>query len=374
MSRKNNVVALVSVCVSFAVMVVAIAVVDGFKYEIRSKVTGFMGGVMLVNPGMPPVNEEYPFPGNLSYRDTLLQIRGVESVNEVAYRSGLVKTDDKIEGLCFKGVEREGGDINDVEISESMARRLSLKVGDKMVVYFIGDDVKVRKFTISSLYNAQLDEIDGKFAIVDIRQVRRLNGWGNDDVSCLEIMVSSKADIDAVERQVRDMEYLCSTDDDTPLFVTSAKKLYAHLFDWLALLDLNVLMILALMIIVAGFNMISAILIIIFEKISMVGLLKSLGMTSKEVGKVFLHRSASLIGKGLLIGNAAGIIISIVQKYTRVLKLDSANYFVDAVPIDLNIWKIIAVDAAAFALIILIVSISTKVISRISPDRTMKME
>lgn len=393
LSRTSNTIAWVSVCLSIAVMIIAVAVVDGFKSRIREKVTGFMGSVMLVMPGQSPMNEHYPFSDSLSYRSTLENMEGVESLSGVAYRSGLVKTDDQIDGLCFKGVDSlfdfsffssslaegslpdyRGRISNDILISKRTARKLGLAVGDPAVVYFIGDDVKVRKFNICGLYDAQLEEIDSRMAVADIRQVRRLNGWSGNEVSTVEIRIAPGRDIDKMASAVQEVEFLEADAEDEPLFVTSAKKLYGHLFDWLALLDLNVLMILALMVVVAGFNMISAILIILFEKISAIGLLKSLGMTSREVSHVFLLRAWRIVGKGLLWGNIAGLGLCLIQKFTGIIKLDPANYFVDRVPIAISPLKIVVLDVAAACLIMAIVSISSRFISRISPDRTMRVE
>lgn len=393
LSRTSNTIAWVSVCLSIAVMIIAVAVVDGFKSRIREKVTGFMGSVMLVMPGQSPMNEHYPFSDSLSYRSMLDELDGVESVSGVAYRSGLIKTDEQIDGLCFKGVDSlydfsffssslvegslpdyTGRISNDILISSTTAQKLGFSVGDQAVVYFIGDDVKLRKLTVCGLYDAQLEEIDSRMAVADIRQVRRLNGWSGNEVSTVEIRIAPDTDIDRMADAVQEIEFLYADAEDEPLFVTSTKKLYGHLFDWLALLDLNVLMILALMVVVAGFNMISAILIILFEKISAIGLLKSLGMTSKEVSHVFLLRAWKIVWKGLLWGNAVGLGLCLIQKYTGIIRLDPASYFVNCVPIALSPLKIIILNVAAAGLIMAIVSISSRFISKVSPDRTMRVE
>ena len=390
---KGNRIAWISVALSIAIMVVAVAVVGGFKAEIRSKATGFMGSVTLVAPGQSPLNEEYPFTSDLSYTEALDSLRAVTSVSAVAYRSGLVKTDDAIAGIYFKGVDSlydfsffksslsdgalpqlHGRMSNDVLISSRLADQLSLKVGDRMTVYFIGEDVKVRRFDVCGLFEAQLDDIDKTFALVDIRQVRRLNGWEKDQASSLEVRIAPRADIDAAEHSVEEVQFLRSEDSDPSLFTLSVKRIYAHLFDWLALLDLNVLMILALMMAVAGFNMISCVLIILFRNISTIGLLKSLGMTTKEVSGVFLRKAASIVGKGMLVGNAFALLLCTVQKYTHLIKLDPANYFVSYVPIDFNWPQIVALNVVSFVVIMLILSLTSIFVSRVSPSVTMKVD
>ena len=393
LSRTSNTIAWVSVCLSIAIMIIAIAVVAGFKAEIRDRATGFMGSVMLVQPGQSPINELYPFSEKLSYRERLAAEPGITAVSGVAWRSGLIKTDDNIDGLYFKGVDSlydfsffknclvagslpdyHGRISNDVLLSRPTAVKLGFSVGDDVVVYFIGDEVKVRKFRLCGLYEAGLEEIDSKMAVADRRQVQRLNGWASDEVSSLEIRIARNASIDVMNDRVEEVLYTSMQEDDRALFVTNVKKLYGHLFDWLSLLDLNVLMILLLMVVVAGFNMISAILIILFEKISTIGLLKALGMTSREVSRVFLLRAGALVGKGMLWGNVVGIGLCLIQQYTQVFKLDPASYFVSAVPIRLSVGDILLLNIVAAALIMAIISLSSHFISRVSPDRTMRVE
>ena len=393
LSRTSNTIAWISVALSVAIMIVAIAVVAGFKQEIRSRVTGFMGSVMLVQPGQAPVNELYPFSEKLSYRDAVLAEPGITGFDGVAWRSGLIKTADNIDGLYFKGVDSlydfsffrnclvdgqlpdyHGRISNDILLSRPTALKLGFNVGDDVVVYFIGDEVKVRKFRLCGLYEAQLEEIDARMAVADRRQVQRLNGWEKDEVSAIEIRIASDASIDRMTDRVEEVIFENYDDADASLFVTNVKRLYGHLFDWLALLDFNVLMILALMVVVAGFNMISAILIILFEKISTIGLLKAVGMTSREVGKVFLLRAGRLVAKGMLWGNVIGIAICLVQKYTRLIKLDPENYFVSFVPIHLSLGQLLLLNVCAALVLMLLISLSTRFIARISPDRTMRVE
>lgn len=319
LSRTSNTIAWISVCLSLVIMIVAIAVVAGFKAEIRDRATGFMGSVMLVQPGQSPINELYPFSEQLSYREKLSATPGVRSVSGVAWRSGLIKTAENIEGLYFKGVDSlydfsffanclvdgqlpdyHGRISNDILLSRTTASKLGFQVDDDVVVYYIGDEVKVRKFRLCGIYDAQLEEIDTKMAVADRRHVQRLNGWQSDEVSSIEIRIDPAAGIETMNDRVEDVIFRSMQEDDRALFVTNVKKLYGHLFDWLSLLDLNVLMILLLMVVVAGFNMLSALLIILFEQISTIGLLKALGMTSREVGKVFLLRAGTLVGKGML--------------------------------------------------------------------------
>lgn len=393
LSHTSNTIAWISVCLSLAIMIIAIAVVAGFKAEIRGRATGFMGSVMLIQPGQAPLNEQYPFSEKLSYRERLAAEPGVTGVSGVAWRSGLIKTDENIDGLYFKGVDSlydfsffddclvagelpdyHGRISNDILLSRTTASKLGFEVGDDVVVYFIGEEVKVRKFRLSGLYDAGLEEIDTRMAVADRRHIQRLNGWAADEVSSIEIRIDPDASVEAMNERVEELIYTSMQESDKALFVTNVKKLYGHLFDWLSLLDLNVLMILLLMVVVAGFNMISAILIILFEKISTIGLLKALGMTSREVTKVFLLRAGRLVGKGMLWGNVLGIGLCLIQYWTHVIRLDPANYFVDAVPIRLSLGSILLLDLVAGLLIMALISLSARFIARVSPDRTMRVE
>ncbi len=392
-NRVVNAIAWISVSLSVAIMIVAISVVSGFKSEIGSKATGFMGSIVLTVPGQSPVNDLYPQSINVSYLNSLKELEYIESVDGVAYKSGMVKAEDELYGLYFKGVDStynfsffekcldsgevptfEGRISSDIMISERTAKALGYNVGDEVVAYFVGDEVKVRKFEVKAIFDAQLEDIDKTMAIVDIRQVQRICGWSSDDVSSIEIRLTKGADLDRSISAVADLVYAESEEDDPSYFVTDIREIFGHLFDWLALLDLNVLMILILMMIVAGFNMISAILIILFEKISMIGLLKALGMNNREVGRVFLLRALKIIVKGIVWGTVIGVAICLVQQYTHLITLNPDNYFVKFVPIDMNVWKIVALDSVSTVVIMAIISISTVFISKISPDRTMRVE
>ncbi|MBR0223304.1 MAG: ABC transporter permease [Bacteroidales bacterium] len=393
LSRTSNTIAWVSVCLSVAIMIIAIAVVAGFKAEIRGRATGFMGSVMLVQPGQSPLNEQYPFSEKLSYLETLASEPGITGVSGVAWRSGLIKTDENIDGLYFKGVDSlydfsffedclvagelpdyHGRISNDILLSRTTAAKLGFAPGDDVVVYFIGEEVKVRKFKLCGLYDAGLEEIDTKMAVADRRHIQRLNGWTADEVSSIEIRIGPDVPIEAMNERVEEIIFTSMQESDRSLFVTNVKKLYGHLFDWLSLLDFNVLMILLLMVVVAGFNMISAILIILFEKISTIGLLKALGMTSRAVTRVFLLRAGALVGKGMLWGNILGIGLCLLQKWTHIIRLDPVNYFVNAVPIRLSVGSILLLDILAAILIMAIISLSARFIARVSPDRTMRVE
>ena len=387
----STTIGLVSVAVSIFVIIVAICVVLGFRSEIRSKASAYMGSMALVAPGQTPLNEKFPFCDSISYLGRLDSIKGVESLQRVAYCSGLLKTEDNIFGAHFKGVDSlynfsffeenlSAGQVpsftgrisSDIMLSGRLAAQMGCRVGDEVTAYFIGEEVKVRKFTVCGLFDAQLENLDNSTILCDIRQAQRINGWDRDQVSCIEIMLSPDSDIDRKSYEVNELVYNCTEEDDPALLPTSVKQLFPNLFDWLNLLDLNVVAILLLMIVVAGFNMISSLLIILFRNISSIGLLKAMGMTSSQVGKVFRNIALDIVAKGLALGTAAALAVCWIQKRYRVMTLDPENYFVKYVPIDFNFVYILLANILALVLIMLILSLTSRFIAKVSPDKTMR--
>ena len=373
-------------------MFMAMVISDGFKREIKETSVGFSGEVFLLSPGQDITNQLYPISGRPSYIDKIHSLKGIESVNDVAYTSGMLKSDESVQGIMFKGVDStysldffekylvEGtlpdfsgkSASNQILISERLASLMNYKCGDKITAYFVGESVRVRRFTISGLYNVRLDEMDKTLAIVDIRQTRRLNGWESDQVSNIEIKLAAGANADKICREIEEIILDRPWDDDS-VIASQIRYIYPHIFDWLDLLNMNVLIILILMIVVAGFNMISGLLIILFEKTSMIGLLKALGMKTRDICRVFIYRGSFIVIKGMVIGNVIAIILSILQGVFHIIPLDPANYFVDHVPVYVNVPKIVILNVASFALMILIMIIPSFFIARVQPEKTIKV-
>lgn len=391
-TSSSNTIACASVAISILVMFMAMVISDGFKREIKETSVGFSGEVFLLSPGQDITNQLYPISGRPSYIDKIHSLKGIESVNDVAYTSGMLKSDESVQGIMFKGVDSTysldffekylvEGDLpdfsgksasNQILISERLASLMNYKCGDKITAYFVGESVRVRRFTISGLYNVRLDEMDKTLAIVDIRQTRRLNGWEGDQVSNIEIKLVPGASADKICREIEEIILDRPWDDDS-VIASQIRYIYPHIFDWLDLLNMNVLIILILMIVVAGFNMISGLLIILFEKTSMIGLLKALGMKTRDICRVFIYRGSFIVIKGMVIGNVIAIILSILQGVFHIIPLDPANYFVDHVPVYVNVPKIVILNVASFALMILIMIIPSFFIARVQPERTIKV-
>ena len=399
LSSTSNGIACVSVAISIAVILAAVAISGGFKKEIGRRAAGFTGEILMTVPGMDYMNDVYPLQADLSYLPDIERIPGVKAVSEAAYKPGMIKAENDVHGVMFKGVDStysldffadfltegslpdfSGQRMSDqVLISKRLATMLGYGVGDRISVYFIGEQVRVRRLVISGLYDIQLEDLDERLALMDIRQIRRLNGWDEHDVSCLEISLGGDGGKAAARRraEVYDAigEIIMAKDQplDAPVVVRQISEIYPGLFDWLALLDLNVLVVMVLMMAVAGFNMISGLLIILFERISMIGLLKALGMRTVSICKVFIYRGGAIVLRGMVWGNVVALVLLAVQKWLKPFRLNPVNYFVDFIPVNLNPLHILMVDATAFVLMLLIMIIPSLFIARVSPDRTIKV-
>lgn len=372
----------VSIALSFLVMIIAVAVSSGFRKEIREAVSAETGDVRLVPSNMDWLSGSSPVGRSPAYLSHIDSIPGVRSVRPVAYRAGIVRKGDVVHGVLFKG--DDGFDAPDssgslqVSIPSRLAAILSAGEGDDFQAYFVGERVKVRKFTVSSVYE-DIAEADDRLVVrARLSDVQRINGWNEDQVSGFEISLDDRSRnsaeaMSALSREIGAAALLYSSGEDESVTSISAADANPQLFDWLSLIDFNVLVILLLMTVVAGFNMISGLLILLFENISTIGVLKSLGMTDRAIAKVFLRSSSVLVLKGMLAGNILAFLFCAVQGATHLIALDPSNYFISYVPVRLEILKIMAADAAAYIVIMLLLLLPSMFISRIDPARTVRM-
>lgn len=368
----------VCVAVSFLVMIIAVSVSSGFRHEIRDGISSFAGDVQLTSPDMNYMEEGTPVGASPSYLPKLEELPYTESIVPVVYRAGIVKQNEDIYGVVVKGVP---GGVDSlalaVSIPKSFAEVAGYSVGDRLLTYFVGAKMKVRQFYIADTYESGVDP-DGKFLIyADIEDMRRLNGWTSDQASMLEVVLAPEYKSEkGMKQAASEIGFIMNAyeqEDDDTLVSTSVVSKYPQLFSWLSLIDFNVFFILVLMTIVAGFNMISGLLIMLFENISTIGLLKSLGMTDVSISKVFLSSSAVLVLKGMAVGNAAGVLFCLIQGTTHLLRLNPENYFVSYVPVHLDLAAILAADAAAFVVIMLLLMIPSLFISKVDPAQTVRV-
>jgi lipoprotein-releasing system permease protein len=245
-------------------------------------------------------------------------------------------------------------------------------VGDEEVVYFIDNSVKIRKFVLSGIYNARLEDVDMTLMITSLSEIQSVNGWSGDEVSGIEVKLSQGGDISETAAIIE--EIIDRSEADEMMYVTRVDEIFPHLFDWLKLLDFNVLVVMILMLAVSGFNMISGLLILLFEKISMIGLLKALGMRDGNIHKIFLYRAMYLVFIGMIAGNIAALLFVFIQGQFALIPLDPANYFVDHIPVHLNISKLLIFNAGASIIIALLLMIPSLFISGVSPEKTLRVK
>jgi lipoprotein-releasing system permease protein len=394
LSRPFVKIATIAVALSLAVMIIAVAVITGFKNEISEKTIGFGSHIQITNFDRNISFETTPINSNQDFIPELLNIKGVEHIQSFALKPGIIKTDTDIQGVVLKGVStdfdwsffkqnlKQGSTIsisdsttsNGVVISKTLSKLLRLNVGDKFDMFFVQEPPRFRRFTVEGIYDSQMAEFDRLFVISDIKHIQQLNGWDSNQVTGLELLISDFRKIQKLTLTVEDIVAFRFLSDGSRLKVQSIIDKYPQIFDWLGLQDLNVIILLILMIAVAGINMISGLLIIILERTHMIGVLKALGAENRFVQKIFLIQSGHIIAKGLLWGNIIGIGLCLIQHQFGIIKLDEANYYLSTVPINLNALHIVLVNIGTFAVTLAMLLIPSMVVSRISPDRTIKFE
>lgn len=394
-SRPAIRIATIGVAIGLAVMIITVCVVLGFKHTIRDKVVGFGGHIQVHNVLLYNDVDPYPIHANDSLLDAIRKINGVNHVERYSVTQGLLKTEDDFLGVAFKGVgsdfksdflkehliEGEIPQFSDstskyqLLMSKMIADKLQLKAGDKVFAYFIGrDDVKTRKYTVCGIYQTNMTRFDESICLTDIYAVNRLNSWEQDDCSVVGITVDNLDQISVTEEAFINTVNRSSDSKDNMLTSQTIYDTYPQVFMWLELLDINVWIILALMVCVAGFTMISGLLIIILERTQMIGVLKALGARNKTIRHTFLWFSVFIIGQGMFWGNVIGIGIVLLQKYTGIISLDPQTYYVSEAPMELNIPLILLLDAVTLLICVFVLIAPSYLISHIHPAKSMRYE
>lgn len=391
-SRPIINIATLGIALGLSVMILAIAIVTGFKAGITDKITGFGSHIQISNYDNNNSFETYPIDINLVPLDRLSQIEGIKHIQTFATKPGIIKTKEEIQGVVLSGASLnydwsffkdklvEGNTIsmipskksNQVLISEKLAKLLHLNVGEKLIMYFVQQPIRQRAFTISGIYNSGMDEFDKLFVICDMRHIQKLNNWDDNQVSGIEITLDDFKNLDETKELIRDNVSGIFTVEGSTFKVRSIKQRHPQIFNWLEMLDLNVWIILGLMILVAGFNMISGLLIIILEKTNMIGILKALGTDNWSVRKIFLYQSSMIIGKGMLWGNLIGIGICLIQYHFQLISLDPVNYYLDTVPINLNLFHLFLLNIGTLIATVSMLLVPSYWITRITPSKAIK--
>jgi lipoprotein-releasing system permease protein len=393
-SRPINVIAIIGIAMGLAVMILAVEILTGFKQQIREKVVGFGSNIQIVNFDSNLSFETTPISDKQDFVPKIKQIPGIKHMEVFATKAGIIQTDQDIQGVVLKGVGSDfdwsyfssnmidgsvfhvtdTGRTDKVIISKKISDMLRLKTGDSFVMHFIQDPPRMRKFTISGIYETSLEEFDKIYVFCDIGQIQRLNGWTPDQVSGLEIFINDFDKLDEMTMEVRDAIGYKITEDSPKFKVTNIRSSYPQIFDWLNFQDMNVIIIIFLMLLVAGFNMISGLLILILEKTNMIGVLKALGSDDKTIRRVFIYQAAYLIGKGLLWGNLVGIGLAFFQLKTGIITLDPSSYYIKTVPVNLELIHIILLNAGTMTAIIIMLLVPSQLISRISPVKAIRYD
>jgi lipoprotein-releasing system permease protein len=383
-------IAIAAVAISVAVMLISIAVVQGYKLQITNKITGFSNHIQISRLDFNNSFETNPIYRDGKIEQTLHSDNRVEFIQPYATKAGIIKTSTEFEGIVLKGIDQSfnwgfiqsclsDGEVfvpndssasNKIVISMSTAQKLQLKLGQGLVIYFVQEDgsmPRARKFTISGIYSTGFSDLDALYGIIDIRHIQRLNKWNESQITGYEVKLKKYGDL------------ILTASDLLPLMpmhlqVKTIVDVYPQLFDWLGLLDLNVLVIIVLMVVVACINMSTALLILIVERSNMIGMLKAMGTNNKQVQHIFVFMAARLIGKGLLIGNTFGLLICVTQYYLGWIKLDEEAYFLNQVPVFLNAMDVLWINLGAFVLCLLIMLLPAQFVSKITPIKAIKFQ
>ncbi|AKD05280.1 FtsX-like permease family protein [Pontibacter korlensis] len=377
-------IAIISIAAGIAIMIVSFAILEGFRNEIREKIFSFGAHLQISKYDTNNSYEGAPISQNIGVTDS---IPGIKKIQAFARKTAIIKTEDEVLGVVMKGVGENydlsamqqnlgGGELiafndtvssKDVLLSQSIASKLRLNVGDEAIFYFIQNPPRARKLRVSGIYNTGLEEFDEVFVIGDIKLIRELNNWPDTLVGGVEVVLQDFEQIDqAAELVFEHMNY--------DLQLEKITDRHAQLFDWLKLLQKNVVIFLVLIIFVATFNMVSTVFIMIIERINMIGVLKAVGATDAQIRQVFYFRGLKLTLKGMLWGNITGLGFCAVQYYFELIPLDPENYYMDRVPISWNFGMVLLLNVLTLVLTMLAILIPAAMIARIKPVKAIKFD
>ncbi len=382
------------VAVGVAVMIITVSVVTGFKHGVYKKIIGFQAHITVKNRDINETYETLPISKNQSFYPGITKINGINHIQIYATKPGIIKTKTEVQGIVLKGVGKDynwsflknnlkAGKLPNVSsddkskeilISQKTADLLNLVVGDNLNVYFIQNPPKARRFKICGLYQTGMEETDKLMAFCDIRQIQRINNWDENQISGFEIFIDDFVNPEEMTEKVEDEVASVISDDGSMLQVSNYLRDNQFIVQWLKLSDTNVAVILILMIIVSVLSMIAALLTIILERTSMIGILKALGADNLKIIKIFLYKGAFLILKGLIIGNILGIILLLIQKFFKVIPLNPDLYYVDSVPADINVFHILMLDAGTLIISIFVLVLPALLAAKINPARTVNFK
>ncbi len=382
------------VAVGIAVMIITVSVVTGFKNSVYKKIIGFQAHITIKNRDINETYETLPVSKKQPFYPSITKIRGINHIQIYATKPGIIKTRSEVQGIILKGVgndynwtflkenliEGRVPDIfadkktNDILISEKTASLLNYKTGDNVDIFFIQNPPKARRFKVCGIYKTGMQELDKMIAVCDIRQIQKINGWNKDQISGFEVFIDDFVSPEEMTEKVQDEVASVINEDGSMLKVSNYLRDNAFIVQWLKLSDTNVVVILTLMIIVSVLSMIAALLTIILERTSMIGVLKALGADNSKIIKIFLYNGAFLILKGLIIGNILSIGILLLQRFFKLIPLNPDLYYVDSVPVDFNIFNILLLNAGTLIISILVLILPALLVAKIHPSKTISFK
>ncbi len=381
-------IAVAGIMLGLGVMILSLAIVKGFQHEIREKIRAFSGDIQVVKFDLNSSYENSPVARDDEFIKRARATSGISAIMPVATKPGIIKANDEIEGVVLKGVDKtynwqsfdhtlvSGKVINfadsaaantQIMISQRIADRLRLKVGDDLLMYFVQEPLRRRKLKICGIFNVGIDDVDKTFVVGSLPLIQRLNNWDARQIGGYEVRVS-------------DFDKLAETGEElgnvmpVTLKGYTITQDYSTIFEWLSLLDVNARVLLILMLIVAVINMISALLIMILERTAMVGMFKALGASNWRIQQVFLYNAFYLIGLGLLLGNALGLGLGFFQANTHFFKLDAASYYMNFVPVQIEWGDVIAVNVLTFIICLLVLLVPSMLVTKIQPVKAIRFK
>lgn len=374
-------IAITAIALGVVMMIVAVSTGVGLQKKIREKVSAFNGHIIIsnYNDNQSDVSTE-PLSIRQTFYPNFNQVEGIEHIQAVASKAGIIRTENAFEGIIFKGVGKDyawqkmneylvEGRLpnlkqtlnNEVIISKFLANRLDIKLNDNFVTYFMKEESQgynLRNFKVVGIYDSGFREFDSNYIIGDIRHIQKINRWAPGEIGLFEVFVK---DFDKIEEKGKEIYEETSSILDSQTIV---EKFY-YIFEWLKLFDFNIILIIAIMIVVSTINMVVALLVIILEKTKLIGVLKVLGASNSSIRKIFLYNAFFIISKGLLIGNGIGIAMLLFQKYFGVIKLNPENYYVNTAPVDINLIYIIGINSLTLLICLMILIIPSYLISKL---------
>ena len=388
-------IAMAGIAIGLAVMIVAVAVVIGFKHQVRNKVVGIGSDVLVTNFDQQKSYETVPVVASDSVLAQLCSVEGVKHVQRYSTKPGMIMTDDNFMGMVLKGVANEydwtflkehllEGEIplfsdtastNRVLVSKIIANKLNLQTGEKLYTYYIeGEKVRARRLEVAGIYQTNFTAYDDVFLITDLFTVNRLNNWKPDQASGVEVAITDYNRLEEVKESISSLVGMQTDRYGGIYYVQTVEEANPQIFAWLDLLDLNVWVILILMTGVAGFTMISGLLIIILERTNMIGVLKALGADNTAIRKVFLSFSVFLIGRGMVWGNVIGLLFIFIQSQFNLFKLDPSIYYIDRVPVEFNLWLYLLLNVCTLIVSVLMLVGPSYLIAHIHPAKSIRFE